>query len=66
MIASSPGFMVASSALKINCFAPVPTMISSGRNVTALSRLNFSQMAVRNCNVPATAVYRVCPETAAW
>ena len=55
MITSSLGFIVENKALKINCFAPDPTIISSTVYLTLFFK-NFFTTASRNSKVPETAV----------
>src|SRR5438477_7962159 len=61
MMTSSPGWHVANTELKHECFAPLLTMICVARYVRPLSAANFSAIAWRNSGMPELGVYLVNP-----
>src|ERR1700733_789373 len=59
MITSSPGFSVASMALKMICLPPDVTTVCDGLYSSPWSRFLVAQIAWRSAGVPGTAVYLV-------
>ena len=65
MMTSSPGSRSAKHTLKMECLAPLETMICEGSYSRPLSRANLSQMARRSSGRPAAGVYLVQPRSRA-
>src|SRR5471030_2425586 len=59
MMTSSPGFRVASMALKMICLPPEVTTVCDGLYSRPWSRFILATIAWRSAGVPATAVYLV-------